>query len=428
MTVSVFCRFRPLGENEISSKSIELTDCWVKAGVGQVHYERPRYWFDRVFSAEASQERIFLETTLPSLDRCLAEGGSLCVLATGQTNSGKSFTIFDHHEQSASWGVLPRLLHHLVEHKKPFNLSIVEIYNEKIKDLLSGQTNVAMRNNQPLTKTVRQISESQEIKDVLAAVRRFTASTAMNQRSSRSHVLYTVEPVSAAPSGKEIRFQLVDLAGSEKVSRTEATGDRLEEAKSINKSLLALSNAVRSLAAEGVRGNFRDSKLTSLLKPSLTDVNCKIVFIATCSLAKANENETASTLRFAETTKHITRFDTPSVSLSTDSRTDGDPKLIERLRLIVQELDQCRILQAEKINFLLQEDQKWREKFFDFSEKTDNLVNACKLWYADCLEANQSLLAFQTPPWEFYQRSPSNCAGISFIYFYGSRHSLPDFM
>jgi len=58
-----------------------------------------------------------------------------------------------------------------------------------------------------------------------------------------------------------------DLAGSEKISKTEATGQTLEEAKMINKSLSALGNVINALT-ESKKTSFipyRDSKLTRIL-------------------------------------------------------------------------------------------------------------------------------------------------------------------
>ena len=51
------------------------------------------------------------------------------------------------------------------------------------------------------------------------------------------------------------KLYLVDLAGSEKVEKTNAMGLTLDEAKTINKSLLALSNVISALSTS--EGNVR---------------------------------------------------------------------------------------------------------------------------------------------------------------------------
>ena len=83
---------------------------------------------------------------------------------------------------------------------------------------------------------------------------------------------------------------LVDLAGSESVRYTDATGDRLKEGANINKSLLSLSNVIRALSnsstGNGGFVNYRDSKLTLLLKPSLSG-NAKMAIV--CCITPASK-------------------------------------------------------------------------------------------------------------------------------------------
>jgi len=64
-------------------------------------------------------------------------------------------------------------------------------------------------------------------------------------------------------------LNLVDLAGSERLSRTGATGDRLKEAQSINKSLSALGDVIAALAEKAPHVPYRNSKLTYLLQNAL---------------------------------------------------------------------------------------------------------------------------------------------------------------
>lgn len=125
---------------------------------------------------------------------------------------------------------------------------------------------------------------------------RVTASTAMNDESSRSHAVFNVvltestfDELSGNTGEKQSRICLVDLAGSERVWRTGAEGQRLKEGGSINKSLTTLGLVIAHLAdiAQGkkVKDHFipyRDSVLTWLLKENLGG-NSKTVMIATVS-------------------------------------------------------------------------------------------------------------------------------------------------
>ena len=140
---------------------------------------------------------------------------------------------------------------------------------------------------------------------------RKTASTNMNQDSSRSHSLFTIyiETAEAVKEGKQMikagKLNLVDLAGSERSSKTGATGQTLKEGIKINLSLTALGNVISSLVdGKSAHIPYRDSKLTRLLQDSLGG-NTKTVMIAACSPADYNYEETLSTLRYAARAKAI---------------------------------------------------------------------------------------------------------------------------
>ena len=94
------------------------------------------------------------------------------------------------------------------------------------------------------------------------------------------------------------KLVLVDLAGSERVGKTDASGDRLREAKNINKSLSALGNVINALSNKQSHIPFRDSKLTYLLQSSLSKDN-KVLMIAQVSPALSNYQESVCSLEFA---------------------------------------------------------------------------------------------------------------------------------
>lgn len=98
---------------------------------------------------------------------------------------------------------------------------------------------------------------------------------------------------------------MVDLAGSEKIGKTGASGQTLDEAKKINKSLSSLGNVINALT-DGKSSHipYRDSKLTRILQESLGG-NARTTLIITCSPSPYNEAETISTLRFGVRAKSI---------------------------------------------------------------------------------------------------------------------------
>lgn len=115
-----------------------------------------------------------------------------------------------------------------------------------------------------------------------------------------------IDVVQKFPNDSERRgvLNLVDLAGSERVSRSMAQGSALEEAKKINFSLSMLGKVINSLVKNSPHIPYRDSKLTRLLKESLGGNN-KTSLIVACSTHYTNFEETLSTLRFAQSAKHI---------------------------------------------------------------------------------------------------------------------------
>ena len=141
----------------------------------------------------------------------------------------------------------------------------------------------------------------------------------MNAESSRSHSIFVLTISQKNIETGSIRsgqLFLVDLAGSEKVGKTGATGQTLEEAKKINKSLSALGNVINSLT-DGTSRHipYRDSKLTRILQESLGG-NSRTTLIINCSPSSFNDAETLGTLRFGMRAKTIKNKARMNVELS----------------------------------------------------------------------------------------------------------------
>jgi len=132
--------------------------------------------------------------------------------------------------------------------------------------------------------------------------------TDMNKQSSRSHscfIMTITQNNSVTFTCKTGKLYLVDLAGSEKISKTGASGQTLDEAKKINKSLSTLGLVINNLTdGKSKHIPYRDSKLTRILQESLGG-NSKTCLIITCSPSIYNEAETVSTLRFGQRAKRI---------------------------------------------------------------------------------------------------------------------------
>ncbi|PHU11497.1 Kinesin KP1 [Capsicum chinense] len=135
----------------------------------------------------------------------------------------------------------------------------------------------------------------------LGDVNRAVGSTAMNNRSSRSHSVLTVHVHGEDTSGNIIHscLHLVDLAGSERVDKSEVTGDGLKEAQHINKSLSCLGDVITALAQKNSHIPYRNRKLTLFLQNSLGG-HAKTLMFAHVSLEGDSFGETISTLKFAQ--------------------------------------------------------------------------------------------------------------------------------
>lgn len=221
-------------------------------------------------------------------------------------------------------GIIPRITEQIFDSimSSPPNLeylvkvSYMEIYMEKIRDLLAPQNdNLQIHEEKSRGVYVKGLSDyyvgGQE--DVYEIMRqggnaRAVSSTNMNAESSRSHSIFVVaiqQKNTDTGSQKTGNLYLVDLAGSEKVGKTGASGQTLEEAKKINKSLSALGMVINALT-DGKSSHipYRDSKLTRILQESLGG-NSRTTLIVNASPCAYNVEETISTMRFGVRAKSI---------------------------------------------------------------------------------------------------------------------------
>ncbi|XP_044069186.1 uncharacterized protein kif16bb [Siniperca chuatsi] len=378
-SVRVAVRVRPLNkrEKQLSSKVI----IHVKGNTTSIHKPPIRgdelkdrgktfsYDFsydsaDRGSPTFASQERIFHDLGSDVL-KAAFEGFNACVFAYGQTGSGKSYTMMGHTEDK---GLIPRICEGLfceISHRSKSGavsfcteVSYLEIYNERVQDLLKKRTTptdgggLRVREHhrdgpyvENLSKHLVHNHSDMEDLIILGNANRTTASTGMNDCSSRSHAIFTIGFTQAwldaeLPRETMSKIHLVDLAGSERADATRTTGTRMKEGANINKSLVTLGSVISALADLSVGGQstkkkkqifipYRDSVLTWLLKDSLGG-NSMTTMIATVSPADVNYGETLSTLRYASRTKNI--VNSPTVN------EDGSVKVIRELQAEVARL------------------------------------------------------------------------------------------
>ncbi len=208
-----------------------------------------------------------------------------------------------------------------IEGKFTFEIKVgmLEIYNDAIYDLLQKKSKTAKRQALEIKRNKEGHIEVEgltkenvtSVKDVIKMLKkgnenRSTASTNMNEHSSRSHMVLTVDIVSGVQGEEPTSgtLYLVDLAGSERVRKSNVEGDNLKEAAQINKSLSALGNVMEALDRKASHVPYRDSKLTYLLQDSLGG-NSRTMMVVAVSPAGANFDESIHALNFATRVRRI---------------------------------------------------------------------------------------------------------------------------
>ncbi|KAG2194188.1 hypothetical protein INT47_007920 [Mucor saturninus] len=318
--VQVMVRCRP----PRSQKELSEEPCWaINTEGGSIGLARPSniaaFNYDNVVKG-VNNEQVY-NSGIYNLVRSSMVGYNGTVFAYGQTASGKTYTMMG---TEAEPGVIPRAIHQVFSfieedtagREYMLRVSYMEIYNEKIKDLLNSENKspeiiedkkkgVSVRNLKEVTvKTAQEVMNY--IKD--GEGNRHISATDYNEHSSRSHTIFqlVIESCSRGVPSRGVRvsqLNLIDLAGSEKVA---TDLERRKEGGYINKSLLTLGNVISKLTSDEPASHipYRDSKLTRILQASLSG-NARIAIICTINPTLSSKDESLNTLRFAQRAKLI---------------------------------------------------------------------------------------------------------------------------
>jgi GAF domain-containing protein len=419
---------------DIEGSKISIEDVRRLGEQGARESKIHNFKFDVFLPKTVTQQRVYVATAKRILVKVL-KGYNGTIFTYGQTGSGKTHTMLGDENDP---GIIPRvgkdLIHEMerTRGKTAFKItaSFVEIYREKISDLLSGVNDEQVEHDQDrraqssvlkavaklrrssvsesskgTTSThqvastflrahfhdhnkkekkkghdlkVRETKSGVEIvgvsmhpihsnRDILYLLElgdesRHVASHALNSKSSRSHVIFTLyieqsKVINGSAVRTKSKFNLIDLAGSERAERTGATGDLLKEGASINRSLSALGNVIKVLTDTKKKGKkkihvpYRDSMLTRLLSDSLGGSASTLMC---CNLAPGSDHyfETLSSLEFAKRVKKVKN----TVKLRTEKLSQKEAKAM------VNEAD---ILRQEMLQM-----QKQHEKVMQSSQNT----------------------------------------------------------
>lgn len=316
--IRVFLRVRPYLPNEDQTDGNPFT---FPPQDGQVVICGKRFEYDQVYDQTATQQDCFKDCK--TLVTSVLDGYHVCIFAYGQTGSGKTFTM---EGPADNPGVNSQALTELFDNIKSraeeanfeYNISVtvLEIYNDAVYDLLNSdgkrsELDVRMGPNGVFVPGLieRPVTEPGEINAIMrdAKGNRSVCSTAMNQESSRSHLILTVmsEGVNKLTgecfSGK---LNMIDLAGSERINKSEVEGAALKEAQNINKSLSYLGDVIQARAAKSSHVPYRNCKLTYLLQDSLGGDGKCLMFVQANPRNEA-AGESLCSLNFAARVRNV---------------------------------------------------------------------------------------------------------------------------
>ncbi|KAI2470025.1 kinesin-domain-containing protein [Annulohypoxylon bovei var. microspora] len=373
------------------------------------------YYYDNVFTTHDDNSRVY-DHIAKRLVRRVMEGYHGTVFAYGMTGTGKTFSM---QGTASSPGVIPLAITDIFSYIREtpsreflLRVSYLEIYNERIHDLLSmasgggagagAQEEIKLREDSkrgvyatPLKEEIVQ-SPTQLLRVIARGDQaRRTASTQFNARSSRSHAVVQIvvesrERIPGGAGGESKRsglppggvrvstLSLIDLAGSEKAAESK---ERRTEGSHINKSLLTLGTVISKLSdhkdkdsktadKDGKHLPYRDSKLTRLLQGalagnSLVSILCTIQTGAAGSAASANShaNETINTLKFASRAKNNIVSHAKKAEEALGAGGEGGARvLLERYRMEILELKNQLETQAKSNNTQAEEEEKTKDE------------------------------------------------------------------
>eukprot|EP00743_Colponemidia_sp_Colp-15_P003509 GILK01003787.1.p1 GENE.GILK01003787.1~~GILK01003787.1.p1 ORF type:complete len:816 (-),score=173.29 GILK01003787.1:280-2688(-) len=409
--IEIFCRVRPTKNGSSYVSMLEDTNrvefnIPKKEVQGYVNNTREHYEFrfDGLLPMNCSQTDVFDKVAKPVIASVL-NGYNGTIFAYGQTGSGKTYTITGGTERYSERGIIPRTLAFIFQEMSrrtdyvySMTVTYFEIYNDAGYDLLAEESStrklqdlpkVGLREDDDGNIHLRNLSyhhcanEEDAIQLLFVGdANRVIAETPMNDASTRSHCIFTVN-IEARHAGSDVvrksKLHLVDLAGSERIAKTGISDKTsVREAKNINLSLHFLEQVIVALheRSQGARNHipYRNSMMTQVLRDSLGG-NCKTTMIATMSAEDPNLDESISTCRFAQRVALIKNEANVNEEL--------DPnQVIRRLKKEIGELkEEIRILKGgiEEDDGPLSEEARGRlkamiEEYIDNKDPTQPLL------------------------------------------------------
>ena len=342
-TIKVCCRFRKefdYPEDDYDKWTFEEETSTIYYG-DKSDKNCKKWTYDYILPPDTTQEQMNEKVAKKTVTD-FTEGYNGTIFAYGQSGSGKTYSMLGHEsildslseKNNNLYGIIPRAVFQIFDILKEFTrngtkwkltLSYIEIYNEKIKCLLSKKDGLKIREDPhdgfiiPEKETIDCKNPTNIFEGIkLANKNRATGATNQNEHSSRSHAILQLQLIYNSIDGQVRKsfLSLVDLAGSERIAKTGAEGQRLKEAQKINQSLTTLGMVIMALTTPGTKHvTFRNSKLTLILKDSLGG-SSKTTLLCTASRLKRHAEESIQTLYFASRAKTIKTHAKKNIILS----------------------------------------------------------------------------------------------------------------
>ena len=323
------------------------------------------FLFPRCFDGNSTQSQIYSECARSAVFAAL-NGMSSAVLSYGQTGSGKTFTQFgppDWESQLekdlkcnatcslSSEQVLSTcgcVIRGIVDVLKCIednqqtqqsngqitcSATYTQIYQNKCSCLLSNNACQVRRDTGAITGCsqypIENIDDALHVLHVGEQNKQFAA-TAMNDRSSRAHTIFTLHLAQSKNDALiQSKLYFVDLAGSEKIKQSKVSGKALHQAIGINQSLHVLGKVIQNLVKGKSHVPYLESRLTTLLKGCFGG-DCLTRVLVSCRSNNDYSEESLNSLRFGERCARIT-----------NSVQRGLQSLESALSIIDSSIDQC---------------------------------------------------------------------------------------
>ncbi|MCL7036435.1 hypothetical protein MKW94_020733 [Papaver nudicaule] len=386
--IRVCCRTRPLFEDEDSSVVEFPDDITIRVNTGDTSVSNPKkdFEFDRVYGPHVGQGELFQDVQ-PFVQSAL-DGYNVSMFAYGQTHSGKTHTM---EGSSQERGLFARCFEELFDLSNldststslfTFYVTVFELYNEQLRDLLPGNDlpKVRMGSADSFVDLVQEkVENPMDFSKVLKVgiQNRGTDTSKFNV----SHLVVTIHiQYSNWITGETIysKLSLVDLAGSEGLLVEDAIGEHVTDLLHVTKSLSALGDVLSSLTSKKEIIPYENSRLTKLLEDSIGGSSKTLLIVNVCPNA-SNLPKTLSALTFAARARsaELSLGNRDTIKKWRDVANDARKQLYEKekevqdLKLeslgLKQELkdanEQCILLfnevqKAWKVSFTLQADLK----------------------------------------------------------------------